>query len=70
MAVLLLAFGAAAAVSSGLSGLFEPLFATAAAAVAAFAVGILRRSRDIGGGPEPGHTLTAPPQPPSSAVTQ
>jgi hypothetical membrane protein len=70
-AVLLLAFGAAAAVSSGLSGLFERLFAAAgAAAVAALAVGILRRSRDMDGGPEPGHTLTAPPQPPSSAVTQ
>ena len=54
-AVLLLAFGAAAAVSSGLSGLFERLFAAAAAAaVAALAAGILRRSRDVGG-PEPGH---------------
>jgi hypothetical membrane protein len=70
-AVLLLVVGAAAAVNSGLSGLFERLFAAAAAAaVAALAAGILRRARDRDGGPEAGRPLTAAPQPPSPAVTQ
>ena len=55
---------------SGLSGLFERLLAaTMAAAIAALAAGILRRTRNMSG-PEPDHTTTVPPQPPSSAVTQ
>jgi hypothetical protein len=45
-AVLLLALAIADAADSGLSGLFERLVAaTAAAAITALAVGILRRSR-------------------------
>ncbi len=69
-AVLILAFAAADVADPGLSGLFERLVAaTVAAAIAALAVGILRRSRDMGA-PGPGGTLTAPSQQPSSAVTQ
>jgi hypothetical protein len=71
-AILILAFTAADALTqnSGLGGLFERLVAaTAAAAIAALGAGILRRSRDTGA-PEPGHTLTARPQPPSSPVTR
>ncbi|WP_344277948.1 hypothetical protein [Actinomadura napierensis] len=53
-AVLFLTLGAASVMDPGLSGLFERLFAaTGAAAIAALAVGILRRSRDMGG-PETG----------------
>jgi hypothetical protein len=49
-AVLILALGVAAAVSTGISGLFERLFAaTAATALATIGVGILRRSRHMGG---------------------
>ncbi len=69
-AVLIFALTIADIADSGLSGLLERLIgATAAAAIAALAVGILRRSRNMGA-PGPGHTLTAPPQQPSSAVTQ
>jgi uncharacterized protein DUF998 len=58
-AALLLVLLAANIPHSGLGGLFERLAAAAAAAaIAALAVGILRRSRDMGG-PEPGRTLTA-----------
>ena len=69
-AVLILAFAAADVADSGLSGLFERLLAaTVAAAIAALAAGILRRSRNMGA-PGPDHTLTAPPQQPSPAVTR
>lgn len=69
-AVLVLALAAADVAVSGLSGLFERLLAaTMAAAIAALAAGILRRTRNMSG-PEPDHTTTVPPQPPSSAVTQ
>jgi hypothetical protein len=69
-AVLILVLLAANIPHSGLGGLFERLLAaTMAAALAALAVGILRRSRDMGSH-EPSRTLTAPPQPPSSAVTR
>jgi hypothetical protein len=69
-AVLILVLLAANIPHSGLGGLFERLLAaTLAAAIAALAVGILRRSSN-GVGPEPGHTLTALPHSPSPAVTQ
>ena len=69
-AVLVLALAVADVADSGLSGLFERLAAaTMAAAIAALAAGILRQSRDLSG-PEQGGTLTARPQPPSSALTQ
>jgi hypothetical protein len=69
-AVLILALTIADIADSGLDGLFERLIgAIAAAALAILAAGILRRSRNMGA-PGPGHTLTAPPQQPSPAVTR
>jgi hypothetical protein len=69
-AVLIFALAIADIADSGLGGLFERLIgATAAAALATLAAGILRRSPSMGA-PRPGHTLTAAPQQSSSAMTQ
>ena len=69
-AVLILVLLAANIPHSGLGGLFERLLAaTMAAAVAALAAGILRRSPNRAS-PKPDHTPAAAPQPPSPAVTR